>query len=152
VHEDGQVEAREQHADGEQAVGVGGRQHAEEEGEADGGHQDAEAVVRAPPPGEQSGADERPAEEQAERGGGATLVDVVRRHHDREGDEPHDDALDRDERERAPQSGHGPSSSCTRSPESSALGTKPHAPDVDTSGPKSEPSRLEVMITVGCSE
>ena len=51
----------------------------------------------------------------------------------------------------APQAGHGPSSSCTRSPESSALGTNPHAPDVVTSGPKSEPSRLEVMITVGCS-
>ena len=41
------------------------------------------------------------------------------------------------------------SSSWTRSPESSALGTKPRAPERETSGPKSDESRLETRITAG---
>ena len=151
MHEDGEVEAREEHAERVQQRRVRGGQDAEEEREADRRHQHAEAVVGPAPPGEQAGADERPADEQAEHRGQAAIADVVGRQHDRQGDDADDDALDRDEPERAPQSGHEPSSSCTRSPESSALGTKPHAPEVVTSGPKSEPSRLEVMITVGCS-
>ena len=40
-------------------------------------------------------------------------------------------------------------SSWTLSPDSSALGTNPRAPERVTSGPKSEPSRLETRITVG---
>ena len=105
-----------------------------------------------PPPGEQAGADERPAEEQPEHGGHA-----ARRRRGR----TRARSRGRRARRRCPRSRRapsarrspvtGPSSSCTRSPESSALGTNPHAPDVVTSGPKSEPSRLEVMITVGCS-
>ena len=78
-------------------------------------------------------------------------VDVVGRRDERERHQPDDQALHRDEQERPAQAGHGVSSSCIRAPESSALGTKPQAPDVVTSGPKSEPSRLEVMITTGCS-
>ena len=76
-------------------------------------------------------------------------VEVVGRRDEREGHEADDQALDRDEQERPAQAGHGVRSSCMRAPESSALGTKPQAPDVVTSGPKSEPSRLEVMITDG---
>ena len=46
---------RQQHADREDDAAVRRRQHAEEPGEADRGHQRAEAVVRPPPPGEQAG-------------------------------------------------------------------------------------------------
>ena len=49
-----------------------------------------------------------------------------------------------------PRRGHL-SSASTRSPESSALGTKPRAPERDTSGPKSDESRLETRITAGAS-
>ena len=48
----------------------------------------------------------------------------------RERHQADDETLERDEPERAPQAVMPHSSSCTRSPESSALGTKPRAPDV----------------------
>ena len=49
--------------------------------------------------------------------------------------------------QRAAEAGHR--SSCSRSPDSSALGTKPRAPERVTSGPKSDESRLETRISVG---
>ena len=42
-------------------------------------------------------------------------------------------------------------SSWSRSPDNSALGTKPRAPERKTSGPKSDESRLETRITTGPS-
>ena len=59
----------ERDADRVEQVVVGGAQPDGEPGEAGRGHQRAGAVGRPPPPREQPGADERPADEQPERRG-----------------------------------------------------------------------------------
>ena len=70
----------------------------------------------------------------------AGMVDVVGPGDHGSADQPHDEGRQRQHRQRSGQ-GAQSSSSWTRSPDSSALGTNPRAPERETSGPKSDESR-----------
>ena len=80
--EDPEGEIREEQADREGQGRVRRGEGDGEPGEALGDHQRAERVLRLPRPGEQAARDERPAEEQGQRGLEANLVGVVRRQND----------------------------------------------------------------------
>ena len=83
VAEDRREQPVERDPDREQHVVVGGGHAAREPREPGRGHQRSRAVARPPPPREQAGADERPADQQAEPGGEPAIVDVPAREHDR---------------------------------------------------------------------
>ena len=76
VAEDRGEQRVERDPDREQHVVVRRRQAAAEPGEAGRGHQQPRAVARPSPPREQAGADERPADQQAEPGREPAIVDV----------------------------------------------------------------------------
>ena len=102
-----QVERLDVAADREDRRVVGLGQPGEEPGDPDAGHQQPEAVERAPPPGEDAGADEAQPDERAEDGGDDLLVLVRRRQ--REGDvEAREDHPEGEEGEQgAAQAEHG---------------------------------------------
>ena len=87
VPDDGREERVAREADRVERVPVRGAEALQEPREPGGDHQRAGPVRRPPPPGEQAGPGERPADHEPERRRDAALVRVVAREHERDGRE-----------------------------------------------------------------
>jgi hypothetical protein len=103
--------------------------------------------VGAAPQGNDAAADERPCQDEVGRDGERRRVLVVAREGQRDPDRSQRDRCGKDCAARAC---HAPYSNTALSaaPESSAFGMNPLAPLCATSGPKSDPSRLEQRTTL----
>ena len=115
---------------------VGARQRAEEPREADERHQRPDAIVRTPPPGEQAGAGEPPAERERQHDRGRRIRLLIARRDERERRQPEREARDGKPDERAAKAAHEQTlSACVgvraarrRRPGSRARGSLPRTP------------------------
>ena len=101
---------------------------ADEDAEADGDHQHPGAVRRAPCPADQSGENERPADEQSERSRDGRVRLVITGGDDRDGDPTRDERSRPEVEPGPPGEGHAIRRAAIAAPDKSAFGTKPLAP------------------------
>src|SRR5439155_16906079 len=135
VNEDGEADEAEDDPDRvwDRVVRLG--EGADEPGQPDRGHQDAEAVVRPPCPRDEPGGDEGPGDDEVERRAERGVGVVVAREDEPERNRAEGDPRHEDEREAgSPQTGVSRSTAIAW-PDSSPLGMNARAPLRDTNGP-----------------